>query len=47
MPCNPSLYHYEGYCFNKGRVPDGKLAIPVGECQCIDTKKEVISTIIS
>lgn len=42
--CIPTLYHYNGLCFNKRRVPDGLLAIPIEECDAID--QEVVSTII-
>lgn len=47
MRCNPSLYHYNGYCFNKSRVPDGQLAIREEECRMLDKEEEAVTTIIS
>ncbi len=46
LRCNPSLYHYNGFCFNKGRVPPGQIAIPARECEALE-QKEVVTTIIS
>ncbi len=43
LRCNPSLYHYNGYCFNRGRVPPGQIAIPAHEC---DAREEEVSLII-
>ena len=40
MKCNPSLYHYGGYCFNKSRIPDGQIAIREIECTAIDRLQE-------
>ncbi len=45
MRCNPSLYHYNGYCFNKSRVPDGQLAIKETKCEELD--QELVTTIIA
>jgi len=42
--CNPSLYHYNGFCFNKARVPEGRLAIPVEECE---VQNHEVTTIIN
>ena len=42
--CNPRLYHYDGYCFNKRHVPADRIAIPIAECE---KKAEVVTTIIS
>jgi len=46
LPCNSSLYHYNGLCFNKGRVPQGEVAIPETDCLAIDKKEEHVTTII-
>ncbi|MBR9693327.1 hypothetical protein GOV07_05385 [Candidatus Woesearchaeota archaeon] len=49
LPCNSKLYHYDGYCFNKHRIPKGELAIPARKCEKIDQEAgvEQVSTIIS
>lgn|GEM_PF-2103641 len=48
LRCNPRLYHYNGFCFNKGRVPYGQIAIPVHECDAMEAKQEKpVTTIIS
>ena len=31
--CQGNIYHYDGYCFNKNRVPEGSIAIRVEECE--------------
>ncbi len=36
LSCNPRLYHYNGFCFNKARVPEGQLAITVEECEALE-----------
>lgn len=45
--CIPDLYHYNGLCFNKRRVPDGRIAMPVPDCEALDVREEPVSTIIS
>lgn len=44
--CIPSLYHYNGLCFNKRRVPEGRIAIPISECEFAE-REEKVTTIIS
>lgn len=44
MECKPSLYHYNGFCFNRSRVPDGQLALPVFECEEIDKEVSLVIT---
>jgi len=46
MRCEPSLYHFDGYCFNKGRVPAGEVAIPEAVCLAMDKEQEVECKII-
>ena len=46
VPCQPSLYHFDGYCFNKSRIPNGEVAIPEATCRALDKEEEVPSKII-
>lgn len=43
----PDLYHYNGLCFNKRRVPEGRIAIPISQCEAFDKQEKAVSTIIS
>jgi len=40
MECNPRLYHYDGYCFNRSRIPAGQLALREEECLALDEKRK-------
>ncbi len=46
LKCSPTLYHFDGYCFNRSRVPEGKIAILEADCLALDKEEEVISSII-
>ncbi len=46
LKCEPSLYHYNGFCFNKARIPPGEIAIPEHACLSMDKEQEIISKII-
>ena len=46
LKCNPDLYHYNGYCFNKGRVPEGQIAIPAKVCESMQQRQEATVTVI-
>lgn len=44
--CAATLYHYNGYCFNRSRIPEGQIAIREEECAALDKKEEPVSMII-
>ncbi len=39
MACNPSLYHYNGFCFNRSRIPEGMIAIREAECDALEREE--------
>lgn len=40
MRCESERYHFDGYCFNKARLPEGMLAMPDVLCLSIDNEEE-------
>lgn len=46
LKCDPDQFHYNGFCFNRNRVPAGEIAITEQECLHLDKPMEPKNNII-